>query len=275
MTGTGGNTQISGWGDGSANSIEAAYNPDAQFHVHTHSENTGPSYVDFLASALLGGMPGMVISDNGNYAYGFQVVGGILPATDGSTVMFGNGYHDSTSGAGYGSTNRDPGGNRGMNGVGHNIEGSRTVSANLGASGAFGLGLSGSSGGYVTLNPRGEMVGQGLASSTQVIAGAGVEAVAPGVSYVRGVPVEGTFGTVSLTIGTPIGGFSLGYDFGDGPDPGFNWQVTTPSPSFTANVGVGMNTTESINNQGSEAKNPLGLSASDTPGHSGDIGGLW
>lgn len=97
VTGTGSNTQISGWGDGSANSIAASYNPDAQFHVHTHPGSSGPSYTDFLASALLGGMPGMVASPGGNYAYGFQVIGGVLPTPEGGAVTFGD--------VGWGSTN--------------------------------------------------------------------------------------------------------------------------------------------------------------------------
>ena len=99
VSGTGNNTQISGWGNGSSDEIRAAYNPDAQFHVHTHPGNTGPSLQDMQASAILNGMPGMVVSSNGNYTYGFQVEAGILPTTDGVLI-----FNDRWGASGYPGT---------------------------------------------------------------------------------------------------------------------------------------------------------------------------
>lgn len=89
VTGTGDQTQIQGWGDGSAQSISAAYNPNARFHVHTHPNNTGPSHADMFASAFLGGMPGMVVAANGGqFAYGFQLEAGQIKRSDGQVITF-------------------------------------------------------------------------------------------------------------------------------------------------------------------------------------------
>ena len=87
-TGTGSNTQIANWGDGSPNSIAAAFNPNAQFHVHTHTSNGSvPSVQDMLASAMLGGMPGMVVSGSSSSAYGFRLETGWLPTPEGQIVF--------------------------------------------------------------------------------------------------------------------------------------------------------------------------------------------
>jgi hypothetical protein len=89
VTGTGGQTQIQDWGDGSAHSISAAYNPNARFHVHTHPNNTGPSHADMFASAVLGGMPGLVVAANGGqFAYGFQLEAGQIKRPDGGVLVF-------------------------------------------------------------------------------------------------------------------------------------------------------------------------------------------
>jgi len=89
VTGTGDQTQIHDWGDGSEQSISAAYNPNARFHVHTHPSNTGPSHADMFASAILGGMPGMVVAANGGqFAYGFQLEAGQIKRPDGQVIRF-------------------------------------------------------------------------------------------------------------------------------------------------------------------------------------------
>lgn len=71
VTGQGDNTAVEFWNSTDQNSISTTYNPDATFHVHTHPGTNGPSYADFLASALVG-LPGAVITSGGAYSYGFK-----------------------------------------------------------------------------------------------------------------------------------------------------------------------------------------------------------
>ena len=125
-TGTGSNTQIANWGDGSPNSIAAAFNPNAQFHVHTHTSNGSvPSVQDMLASAMLGGMPGMVVSGDGSTAYNFQVQGGFLPTPDGM-VVFEQSFSVGAGGFSFGG------------GVNANSDGSTTAAASVGYPGGGG-----------------------------------------------------------------------------------------------------------------------------------------
>ena len=282
VTGTGGNTQISGWGDGSANSIEAAYNPDAQFHVHTHSENTGPSYADFLASALLGGMPGMVISGNSNYAYGFQVVGGALPTTNGGVVVFGDTGWASRNNAGAANNSglwgRAPTGSSGFNASPAQGPTSGVLGIGVNAEGTFGSGGAAAGGVVLGFDSRGNLnigVNGGLQATAGLNAGigavttynpsgtlnAGFSGNPVGVVNVAGVAIAGS---ASVDLSDPN---SVTYGGQAGLRVGISVAVGTEGSWATTVV-----SSENINSLATTIRGVLGLNFdSSTDAREGDL----
>jgi len=201
LTGSGGTTGISFWEDGSPNSIRTTYDPNAQFHVHTHLGNTGPSLQDMLTSAQYG-LPGAVYSDNGSYAYGFQLEGGILPTTDG--VLIFNDRWGTNGYPGIEATRVPSGPTRGsvMLGwtgevtLGQGLQGTGAVVAGFDDRGNLNVGVYGSgqvTGGY--LGGSGPVVG---ASSTALNTGTNKNPVAT-----TNVGIVGASGSLSIDLSNP------------------------------------------------------------------------
>jgi hypothetical protein len=250
VTGTGDQTQIHNWGDGSEQSISAAYNPNARFHVHTHPNNTGPSHADMFASAVLGGMPGLVVAANwGQFAYGFQLEAGILKTHNGMVV--------------FEQTYNGPGGNlETMNGYDFygSIDHSGTVGVGSGFGATYGKGVDANVSYVQSTNENGIITGRAVQTTVLTMAGFNLFSGTPTVTFgPQTTFVDGTVPVVSLTVSTPIGTASgtISLD-----NPG-DYSIGLSRPGFGATIGVGTQTTTNSSFSGCCEGAPAGTTYSD------------
>lgn len=264
VTGSGSNTGISNWGDGSANSIVAAFDPSAQFHVHTHPSGAGPSYIDMINSATLNGMPGMVVSSTGNYAYGFQLEGGRLPTPDGY-IIFKQPRLDAQTGAGYGSL-----GGGGMDGVGHNDAGSTTHAITTSGGATYGMGGQVGVTQTTVTNARGEPVNHQTTFTGMVNAGVAAPGASVTSSTTPGINLHtpGFNPTAAAEASTPFGSISISTDYLS-IDVGFQPGIGRPG----ATVGVGAQHSTKPTSGGSDSSTSQSAHTNDSGTGSGPNSG--